>query len=116
MKEEKFYKFYKHEKEDGSKEIIAVSSYAGKTVKAKAVCDPVDEFDEEKGKKLAKLRCDIKIENKRLKRAIKQKSDLLNLEADIEKLLIKNSTYLTDTFDAIEKNKKELEELLEELA
>ena len=66
--------------------------------------------------KQSKLRCDIKIENKRLKRAIKQKSDLLNLEADIEKLLIKNSTYLTDTFDAIEKNKKELEELLEELA
>lgn len=52
--------------------IFALSSYAGKTVKGIAKCDPRDEFDIEKGKKLASARCNAKVANKRYQRAEKE--------------------------------------------
>ena len=55
-----------------NKEIIALSTYAGKTVKGIAKCDPRDEFDIEKGKKLAAARCNAKVANKRYRRAEKE--------------------------------------------
>ena len=50
-------------------EVIAISTYAGKTVKGVAKADPRDEFDESVGKKLAIARCAAKIAKKRQKRA-----------------------------------------------
>lgn len=64
------YKYYKN----GNK-IIAVSTYAGKTVRGVAICGPNDSFDEEKGKKLAALRCAEKVARKRFARAIKKQND-----------------------------------------
>ena len=58
------YKFYKH-----GNDIIAVSTYAGKTVKAYAKCDPRDSYDEQAGKELAAARCNAKIAAKREARA-----------------------------------------------
>lgn len=52
-------------------EVIAVSSYAGRPVRGKAICAPDDAFDEEKGIALAKARCDAKIAKKRAARARK---------------------------------------------
>ena len=49
--------------------IIAISTYAGKTVKGVAKADPRDKFDESVGKKLAIARCAAKIAKKRQKRA-----------------------------------------------
>lgn len=49
--------------------VIAISTYAGKTVKGVAKCDPEDTFDLEKGKKLAAARCNEKVCRKRLRRA-----------------------------------------------
>ena len=63
-KMDKRYKFYQHDNV-----VVAVSSYAGRKVRASAKCNPKDEFDLKKGKKLAKLRCDQKIAHKRWKRA-----------------------------------------------
>ncbi len=58
------YRYYTN-----GKKVIAVSTYAGKTVRGVAVCDPHDTFDLEKGKKLAALRCAMKIADKRVQRA-----------------------------------------------
>ena len=58
------YKFYKR-----GNDIIAVSTYAGKTVKAYAKCDPRDSYDEQVGKELAAARCNAKIADKREARA-----------------------------------------------
>ena len=58
------YKFYKR-----GNDIIAVSTYAGKTVKAYAKCDPRDSYDEQAGKELAAARCNAKIADKREARA-----------------------------------------------
>lgn len=50
------------------KTVIAVSSFAGKTVKGIAKCDPKDTPDLEKGITLAILRCDEKITAKKITR------------------------------------------------
>ena len=52
--------------------VIAVSTYAGKVVKGVAKCNPNDNFDLEKGKKLAAARCNLKVAKKRHNNAIKQ--------------------------------------------
>lgn len=51
------------------KKIIAISTYAGRTVKGVAKCHPNDEFDVEFGKKLAAARCNEKVAGKRFQRA-----------------------------------------------
>lgn len=58
------YKFYTN----GTR-VIAVSTYAGRTVRGVAICHDGDEFSLEKGKELAALRCDEKVARKRLARA-----------------------------------------------
>lgn len=49
--------------------IICLSTYAKRVVRGIAKCSPNDNFDLEIGEKLAQLRCDEKIADKRLKRA-----------------------------------------------
>lgn len=70
------YKFYTN----GSR-VIAVSTYAGKTVRGVAVCHAGDAFSLEKGKKLAALRCAEKIAKKRVARA-NQKVDEAYVDAE----------------------------------
>ena len=50
-------------------QVIAVSTYAGKIVRAVAKCDPRDEYDLEKGKALAAARLSVKVSKKRKKNA-----------------------------------------------
>lgn len=65
------YKFYFHTTYDGTNEVIAASTYAGKIVKAKAKCAPDDQYNEEKGMKLAAARCNARVAAKRKARAAK---------------------------------------------
>ena len=51
--------------------VIALSTYAGKVVRGIAKCSPQDEFDVDYGMKLAAARCNLKVAQKRLKRADK---------------------------------------------
>ena len=63
------------------RKVIALSTYAGKNVRGIAVCAPEDEFDLDKGKEIARLRCAQKIAKKRLARAerkIKEAADEAN--------------------------------------
>ena len=59
------YKYY-----FGKNIVVAVSSFAGKTVRGVAKCGPNDELDVEKGKELARARCARKVAEKRYKRAM----------------------------------------------
>ena len=54
---------------DGHSKVIAVSSFAGQTVRGVAKCAPNDEFDLEYGQALAAARCAEKIARKRKARA-----------------------------------------------
>lgn len=49
--------------------IVCLSTYAKKVVRGIAKCSPNDKFNLEMGEKLAQLRCDEKIADKRRKRA-----------------------------------------------
>ena len=59
------YKIYR----DDKNKVVAVSSYAGKTVRGVAKCDPRDTFDLSSGQRLAEARCGVKIAEKRAARA-----------------------------------------------
>lgn len=54
---------------DGKGKVVVVSTYAGKNVRGVAKCHPSDTFDNEKGVEIAQARCDLKIAEKRVKRA-----------------------------------------------
>lgn len=72
-------------------EVIAISTYAGKTVRGVAKCDPRDTFNTEDGKKLAAARCNEKISKKRLARASKKlkqaEAQLREAQAHYNKML-----------------------------
>lgn len=63
------YKFYEYKDTQGKKTVSAVSTYAGRTVKGYAKCDPRDGYSLDNGKKLAAARCNAKVSAKRMKRA-----------------------------------------------
>lgn len=49
---------------------IAVSTYAGKTIRGVAKLDPRDNYDPDFGRKLAAARCEEKVTKKRMKRSM----------------------------------------------
>ena len=63
------YKYFTYYDKNGKKTVSAVSTYAGKTVKGYAKCDPRDTYDFEAGKRLAAARCNQKVAQKRARRA-----------------------------------------------
>ena len=64
------YRIVVHQHPDyNTTEIIAMSTYAGETVKGKAICHTNDTYSEEAGTKLAVARCAEKIARKRKARA-----------------------------------------------
>ena len=77
------YKCYAFEtvRNDGSKvpTVVAISTYAGKTVKGYAKLDPKDEFNWEKGRDLAIARCNAKIAAKREARAQMKLAEALEI-------------------------------------
>ena len=114
MKMDKRYKYVR----DGSNTVIAISTYAGKTVKGIAKCDPNDNFSYDYGKKLAKARCDVKISRKRYKNAdSKLKATyeaLIAARIAARKYYNKMFNYKADAFKAMETAKENLANILNE--
>lgn len=109
------YRYYKHELADGSIEIFAVSSYAGKTVKGKARCHAkdIENFDEEKGKQLAALRCDLKIAEKRMARAAKCYKYAVENQDRAAKLVADMDEYAVNSVLRKVKSEKVLKDFIE---
>jgi hypothetical protein len=78
-------------------EIIAMSTYAGETVKGKAICHINDTYSEEAGTKLAVARCAEKIARKRKARATRlvKKAEAQMVEA--KRYLDKMNHYYNDS-------------------
>ena len=89
-------------------EVIAISTYAGKTVKGIAKTDPRDEFDVEKGKALAIARCSAKIAMKRQNRAKKCLAVAQARLEDAQRWVKKMTDYSTDATQAFQKAFDEL--------
>ena len=100
---------------ENQKQVIAVSSYAGRIVRAVAKCDPRDEFSIETGKKLAAARCNLKVAVKRAKRA---NSKLEEAWADVRKANAHKCDmidYVTDAEAALAQAKAELADIEQSL-
>ena len=80
--------------------IIAISSYAGRTVKGVAKCHPNDEFDLEAGKALAAARCNKKIAAKRWARALKKYNEAFDEMNRIVEEYDKARSYMMDAREA----------------
>ena len=98
-----------------TQEVIAVSTYAGRTVRGVAKCDPKDTFDIEKGKQLAAARCQAKVSSQRLKRATKKLDEALLALEKAQKYYDDMTVYFNDSardkemFDSVaEKLAKEM--------
>ena len=108
------YKFYQFKNDNGGMTIVAASTYAGKTVKGYAKCDPRDEFDIEKGKKLAAARCNLKIAEKRKMRAGNKYIEA-SIEADqATEYFDRMKQYFMDADDQVDEARTELNELMKD--
>lgn len=97
--------------------VVAVSSYAGKTVKGVAKCHPNDEWDWEKGKALAIARCNEKIALKRANRATAKLNEARlelaeQLAAAMDHVIDMTNYFLDATADAADAGRY-VEEILE---
>ena len=104
------YHFYIH-----GNRVIAVSTYAGKTVRGVAVCSPEDKFNLQRGKELAAARCNAKIAQKRVNRAHNR---LIEAGAEVIKTkehLSKMGTYYEDAVAALDNAQREIERIQREL-
>ena len=104
------YRYYTN----GNK-VIAVSTYAGKTVRGTAKCDPKDAFDLEKGKKLAAARCAVKVAEKRVSRAGRKYDEATNAVFDATCFERRMGAYFNDALSNRDAAYDALNALLDEM-
>lgn len=93
-------------------EIIAYSTYAGKVVKGKAICHINDQYDEQKGVKLAVARCAEKIAHKRQVRANKLLVKAQHQAQEAQKYLTDMMMYVADAKSEVASTEAEVAEIL----
>ena len=108
------YKFYQFKNENGGMTIVAASTYAGRIVKGYAKCDPRDEFDIEKGKKLAAARCNLKIAEKRKARAAYKYMEASIAADQAVEHFDRMKQYFMDADDQVDEARAELDELMKD--
>lgn len=97
----KDYPFEKYRFITSGNKVIALSTYAGKVVRGIAKCAPGDEFDIEKGKKIAAARCATKIAHKRVCRAAQKVEEAEIAFAKAQKFKNDMLLYLNESTRAI---------------
>lgn len=102
------YKYYT----DNASIVVAVSTYAGKKVRGVAKCSSEDKFDLEKGKQLAATKCNLKIAEKRKKRANKKYHIIMNKLIKMNKEFADVYDYYKNANQALKEAKTELEKLI----
>ena len=115
MKEYKYnYEYHQFKNENGGITIVAVSSYAGRKVKGYAKCNPDDEFDLEKGKALARARCNQKIANKRRNHAAKKYMEAVSAKYKAVREFERMKQYYIDSVDKLDVATDELVKICSE--
>lgn len=93
----------------GCKCVKAVTNYVGQNMFAIAKCDPIDEFDQEFGEKLATTRLNIKIAKRRVQLAEERSA----YATEYKELLEKELRRVTNT---IKREEASVEERLDDYA
>lgn len=110
------YKIVVHQnKKYDSTEILAYSTYAGKVVHGKAICHANDNYDEQKGIKLAVARCAEKIARKRQARATKLLAKAQKQVTEANKYATDMMMYLADAKAEVAVTQAELNEILKSM-
>ena len=107
------YKFFVATKTDGTPyQVVAVSTYAGRKIRGVAKCDPRDKFSISAGKKLAAARCNLKVAEKRAKRAQMKYAEAIDVFNESCKYRDDMAAYLQDSTFELEEAKRELNEVM----
>ncbi len=109
------YKFAFFKDENGKTTVSARSTYAGKTVKGYAKCDPRDNYDVEAGKELAAARCNARIAEKRVARSQKQMAKAAQMVKDAQAYLEKMKAYYSDSVAEADAAEAEVASLLSKM-
>ena len=109
------YKFFHFTNKEGQNVISAVSTYAGKTVKGYAKCDPRDSFNQENGEKLAAARCNSRVAQKRLARAKKKLEEARVQLEQAKNYYARMTSYFDDSAVAAFKAEEEVKEIVSNL-
>ena len=109
------YPFEKYHFYVGKNKIVAVSTYAGKTVRGVAKCDPRDEFDIEKGKALAAARCAERVAAKRHARAKVEFNRACTNFVKAQKRLADMNVYMIDSNKAVIAAKENINTILKDM-
>ena len=96
------YNYVIRTRQDGVKEVIALSTYAKKTVKGVAKCDPRDQFDGEKGKQLAASRCNAHVARLRVARARRKFNEAMIALDKAKEYYRDMAIYLEESKNALE--------------
>ena len=99
------YKYYVDEK---NRTVVAVQTFAKKAYRGIARCAKEDTFDVEKGKKLAALKCNLKIANERLKFAQKRQDFIFDLYCAFEDAKRECNDYWTYACESVDEANREL--------
>ena len=110
------YKYFVAKKQDGTPyQVIAVSTYAGRTVRGIAKCDPKDNFSLESGKKLAAARCNLKVAEKRKARATRKYNEANRAMMEQRHFVERMDNYAQDAITEVNNAKAELAALIQSM-
>lgn len=105
------YKYYVDEK---NRTVVAVQTFAKKAYRGIARCSEKDTFDVEKGKKLAALKCNLKIANERMKFAQKRMDIIFDLYCAFEGAKKETNDYWTYACETVDEANRELIKFVDE--
>lgn len=109
------YKYFTTKTKDGRDKVIAISTYAGRTVRGSAICDTNDTFSMENGKELAAARCAEKIAQKRVNRARAKLAEAAKMVAQADDFFIRMDNYLEDAENELIMAQSHLGKVMESL-
>lgn len=107
------YRYYQTKTRQGQHKIIAVTTYAGKTVRGTAICHENDTFDEKIGKEIAAARCAVKVAERRAKRAGRKMDEAEMIAEQAQDYADRMTDYFYDAEDALVEAERFLDETLD---
>ncbi len=94
-----YYKYYINLSKG---EVVAVCRYAGKNIRSVAKCHPDDNFDPEKGKKIARAKCEVKVGQIKMKNATYKFREAAKAADEADKRYDEMKQYYIDSVDFLE--------------
>lgn len=99
---------------DGRQKVVAITRHRGKTVRAVAICQPEDTFDETFGRRVAKLKLEMKLTDLRYKSASKEYDELMECKNELCDMLDEVEARMENTDDYLIMLDDEREGLVDE--